>query len=102
MKKKEETPMKKKEEPNATKEEIKTENNQPRKLTEEELEQVTGGDSDNLCCTIHPTIILVNGFCPVCSALSQQSQQSQQPLMPNQCPTCRRVLLGGHCAKCGY
>ena len=35
--------MKKKEEPNATKEEIKTENNQPRELTEEELEKVSGG-----------------------------------------------------------
>ena len=35
--------MKKKEEPNATKEEIKTENNQPRELTEEELAQVSGG-----------------------------------------------------------
>ena len=41
--------MKKKEEPNATKEEIKTENNQPRKLTEEELEQVTGGIEDSKC-----------------------------------------------------
>ena len=44
MKKKGDNPMKTKEELNATKEEIKTENNQPRKLTEEELAQVSGGN----------------------------------------------------------
>ena len=40
--------MKKKEEPNATKEEIKTENNQPRKLTEDELAQINGGSNSKL------------------------------------------------------
>ena len=39
--------MKTKEELNATKEEIKTENNQPRKLTEEELEKVSGGTPES-------------------------------------------------------
>ena len=80
------------------KEELKERLLKARALSNDELEQVTGGVVGQVC-TIHTGVLLVNGVCPVCYELSQQSQQ---PFMPNSCPTCGRILIGGHCAKCGY
>ena len=78
------------------KEELKERLLKARALSDDELEQVTGG-AGPACCTIHRLTPLVNGFCPVCCELSQQ-----QFLVLNACPTCGRVLTDGHCAKCGY
>ena len=66
------------EELNALKEEVETLNKKLHELTEEELAQVPGG------CTTYP------------------GGPGEQPLLPNQCPTCGRILVGGHCARCGY
>ena len=54
------------------KEELKERLLKARALSDDELEQVTGG-KDQFHCTIHPGIGFVNGVCPVCSAQSQQS-----------------------------
>ena len=61
--------MKTKEELNALKEEVETESKERQKLTEEELEQVTGGnDSSQLPVKSEQYgYISVNSHCPVCN-----------------------------------
>ena len=53
--------MKMNEEPNTHKEEVESESKEPRKLTDEELAQVTGGETGGIVeCGV------VVGFCPNC------------------------------------